>query len=405
MLASSLTACSAEDEAQRLARANELAQRYLIVDTHIDAPYALYRRPADLAAALDDRQFDYPRARNGGLDVAFMSIYTPAAAAEAGEARQLADRLIDSMEQLAAQHPRKFAIATCTDDVEQLRDQEVVVLALGMENGSPLADGPTETEALDHFVTRGIRYLTLAHSRSNEYADSSYDVNERWQGLSEAGRALVGHLNRHGVMIDISHLSDKAAWQVIELSAVPIVASHSSLRHFVPAFQRNMSDAMMRALGAQGGVLQVNFGSGFVSAAARGASNALSAALEVRFADQAPTADARRSFLNAYRAESPYPYANVKVVLDHIDRAVELAGVDHVGIGSDYDGVGDTLPAGLKDVSDYPNLVAGLLERGYSEPDIAKILGANLMRVWRTVEEHAAAQGHPPICERVRDKS
>ena len=422
LVASVLTACSAEEPAA-LPQAAALAQRHLIVDTHIDAPYRLYRQPANLAEAAVDREFDYPRARDGGLNVAFMSIYTPASAAEAGEARLLADRLIDSMEQLVAEHPDKFAIAACTDDVAQLRQAGVVALALGMENGSPLfappttptpttptpttptpttrtasADETTETEAVDHFVARGIRYVTLAHSKSNEYADSSYDANQRWQGLSEAGRTLVATLNRRGVMIDISHLSDKAAWQVIELSAAPIIASHSSLRHFIPGFERNMSDAMLQALAKQGGVLQVNFGSGFVSGAARAASDAFSAALAARFADQTPNAEVRRTFMNTYQAAHPYPYATTDTVLDHIDRAVQLAGIDHVGIGSDFDGVGDTLPTGLKDVGDYPNLVAGLLQRGYGEADIAKILGLNLMRVWRMVEERAAEHGQQRAC-------
>ena len=391
--------CGTDDEQQRLASATALAQRHLIVDTHIDAPYALYRRPADLAGAAPDREFDYPRARKGGLDVAFMSIYTPAAAAEAGEARQLADALIDSMEQLAAEHPKQFAIATCTQDVDRLRDAGLVALALGMENGSPLADAATDTEGVDHFVARGIRYVTLAHSKSNEYSDSSYDANKRWQGLSEAGRTLVANLNQRGVMIDISHLSDQAAWQVIELSAAPVIASHSSLRHFIPTFERNMSDEMMRALAAQGGVLQVNFGSGFVSDAARAASDAFSAAMADHFVDQTPNAEARRDFMDAYQAEHPYPYASIDAVLDHIDRAVQLGGVDHVGIGSDFDGVGDTLPIDLKDVGDYPNLVAGLLQRGYAEADIAKMLGLNLMRVWREVEEYAAEHGQASACK------
>ena len=141
---------------------------------------------------------------------------------------------------------------------------------------------------------------------------------------------MVANLNQRGVMIDISHLSDQAAWQVIELSAAPVIASHSSLRHFIPTFERNMSDEMMRALAAQGGVLQVNFGSGFVSDAARAASDAFSAAMADHFVDQTPNAEARRDFMDAYQAEHPYPYASIDVVLDHIDRAVQLGGVDHV---------------------------------------------------------------------------
>ena len=377
-----------------------MAQRHLIVDTHIDAPYRLYRDPgADLASTVGEREFDYPRAREGGLDVAFMSIFTPARAADAGESRQIADELVDLIEALAAEHPTKFAVATCTRDVERLRGSGVVALALGMENGSPL-EGSLDT--LDHFVARGIRYLSLAHSKANRYADSSYDLNERWQGLSDLGKQMVPELNRRGVMIDISHLSDKAAWQVIELSKAPVVASHSSLRHFIPGFHRNMSDDMVKAVAATGGVVQINFGSGFVSKDAREWASRRNAATIAQFAGEQPDAEAarlaRQAFMDAYAEDNPYPFATVDTVLDHIDRTVELAGIDHAGLGSDFDGVGDTLPGGLKDVGDFPNLVAGLLGRGYEESDIEKILGSNLMRVWREVERHADALGHPPGC-------
>ena len=372
-------------------RARSLAQRHLIVDTHVDAPYRLYRGHADLGDPVPEREFDHPRAMSGGLDVAFMSIYTPARAAEAGESRQIADELVDLVEALAERHPAKFAVVTCTDDVERLRGSGIVALALGMENASPLQG----TEALEHFVARGIRYVSLAHSKTNRYSDSSYDLNERWQGLSERGMQTVPELNRHGVMIDLSHLSDKAAWQVLELSEAPVIASHSSLRHFIPGFHRNMSDDMVKAVADGGGVVQINFGSGFVSREAREWTARREAAMLAHFMGGVVDADARREFRDAYAADNPYPFAAVDTVLDHIDRVVELAGIDHVGLGSDFDGVGDTLPVGLKDVGDFPNLVAGLLERGYGEDDIAKILGLNLMRVWRDVERYAEAQGRP----------
>ena len=379
-------------------RAQDLAARLLIVDTHIDAPYRLFRSPADLAASAPDRQFDHPRAQRGGLDVAFMSIYTPPTLAE-GEARPLADVLLDHVEALARRHPEKFAVATCTSDVEALAGKGVVALALGMENGTPLAQWrPPQERSLKHFVARGIRYVTLAHAVSNEYADSSYDDNERWQGLSPDGAALVEALNASGVMIDISHLSDRAAWQVLELSQAPVIASHSSLRHFVPGFARNMTDEMFAALAAQGGVLQINFGSAFVSTAAQSWQQRRSAALAAEFGDEAPPEEARRAFLEAYAAEHPYPFATIDDVLAHIDHAVAVGGIDHVGVGSDFDGVGDTLPEGLKDVGDFPRLIEGLLGRGYEESAIAKIMGLNVMRVWRDVEAFGSEQGAPPGC-------
>lgn len=386
-----LAGCTGDDGE----RAATLAQHALIVDTHIDAPYRLFREAADLGGSVPEREFDYPRARHGGLDVAFMSIFTPARSADAGESRQVADQLINLVEALAERHADRFAIATCTEDVVRLHGSGRVALALGMENASPL-EGTTAN--LDHFVARGIRYVSLAHSKSNRYSDSSYDLNERWDGLSELGRQTVPALNRRGVMIDISHLSDKAAWQVLELSKAPVIASHSSLRHFIPGFHRNMSDDMVKAVAEEGGVVQINFGSGFVSKQAREWTMRRDAAMLARFVGQTPDTDARREFRETYAAEHPYPFATVDTVLDHIDRAVTLAGIDHVGLGSDFDGVGDTLPIGLKDVGDFPNLVAGLLGRGYDEGAIAKILGLNLMRVWRDVEQYAAGLDYTSRC-------
>ena len=279
--------------------------------------------------------------------------------------------------------------------MERLRGSGTVALALGMENASPLEGS---AEALEHFVARGIRYVSLAHSKTNRYSDSSYDLNERWQGLSELGWQTVPELNRRGVMIDLSHLSDKAAWQVLELSEAPVIATHSSLRHFIPGFHRNMSDQMVNEVGPGGGVVQINFGSGFVSQEAREWTIRRDAMLLARFLGQDIDTDTRRGFFDAYAAENPYPFATVDTVLDHIDRTVAITGIDHVGLGSDFDGVGDTLPAGLKDVGDFPNLVEGLLGRGYTEDDIAKILGLNLMRVWRDVERYAEARGQFPLC-------
>ncbi len=376
-------------------RATALAHRHLIADTHIDFPIRRHFQPDVVGPLQSVGQFDHPRAVEGGLDVAFMSIFTPASAAADGTSKELADSLIDATEAMVAEMPDRFGIAACTADVATLRDAGRLALPLGMENGSPL--GP-EAEHLDHFVARGISYVGLTHSESNAYSDSSYDTNEPWRGLSPLGVATVRELNARGIMIDLSHLSDDAAWQVLEHTEAPVVATHSSLRHFLPGFHRNMSDAMVEAVGAQGGVVLINFGSDFVSADARAWADARRAAFDAAFGGDEPDREAWSAFDAEYRRAHPYPYAAVETVLDHIDRTVALAGIDHVGLGSDFDGVGDTLPVGLKDVSDYPNLVAGLLRRGHDEEAIAKILGGNLMRVWHTVEEHGAAQGHPPVC-------
>jgi membrane dipeptidase len=373
-----------------------LARRFLIVDTHIDMPYRLHLEPEDVTRPAGG-DFDYPRAVAGGLDAAFMAIFVPARSEDAGEARALAHTLIDAVEALIGDNPDKFAPAGCAADLLRAKERGLIALPLGMENGGPLEGS---FEALDEFRERGIRYITLAHSKSNHISDSSYDTDERWEGLSPFGQALIPVMNERGVMVDVSHISDAAFWQTLELTRTPVIASHSSLRHFTPGWQRNLDDDMVKALGRNGGVVQISFGSMFLTAAAVRYTDARTAALDALRAEPGITEDDPRivDFAADYRSRNPYPFADLEDVLDHIDRAVALAGIDHVGIGSHYDGVDDTLPNGLKDVSTYPNLVAGLLRHGYDEEAIEKILGGNLMRVWQAVEAHAAAAGYPPVC-------
>ena len=394
---SALLGCQqpADDAGQQqavAAHAAELATRYAIVDTHIDAPTRVHRSKEDLARG-SEGQFDIPRARRGGLDVAFMSIYIPARVDVEGEGAILAHALIDIVEELVARAPDKVALAYSVADVERNFKAGLISLPLGMENGGPIG---AEFEHLGALYDRGIRYVTPAHSRSNVFSDSSYDVDERWQGLSPAGRDLVAKLNEIGIMIDVSHLSDKAFWQVLELTRTPVIASHSATRRFVPGFHRNIDDNMIRAMGENGGVVQINFGSSYVSAESRRSGEASRTALQqfMKRTGHAGDSEEAREFFAGYRSEHPYRRASVAEVLDHFDHVVELAGVDHVGIGSDYDGVGDTLPIGLEDVSTYPNLIEGLIARGYSDADIEKMLGGNLLRVWRAVERHSAVR-HP----------
>lgn len=377
--------------------AEQIAERYLIIDTHVDVPYRTYRNPADVGLATESGEFDYPRAVKGGLNAPFMSIYTPADVDAEGNAYAFANQSIDHVETLVARHPDKFAIATCSNDLSVHKSQGKISLPLGMENGGPIS---SNFNNLEYFFNRGVRYITLTHSRSNHISDSSYDINERWQGLSSFGKALIGEMNRLGVMVDVSHISDKAFWQVMEISRTPVIASHSSLRHFTPGFQRNMSDEMLAAMAARGGVIQINFGSSFLHKPARDWVEArVKRALELKTRKNLPEGHPElMSFLEVYTDLFPYPFASVDNVLDHVDRAVAIAGIDAVGIGSDYDGVGDTLPTGLKDVSAYPVLIKGLLDRGYTEDDIAKILGGNTLRIWRAVESYASSQGVEKQC-------
>ena len=381
------------DEAQRIAK------EYIIVDAHIDVPYRLAEEPADVSAATDGGDFDYPRAVAGGLNAPFMSIYTSPESADKGESHALANQLIDGVEALVVSHPDKFAIALSPADVRAQFEAGLISLPMGMENGSPL-DGKLENVA--YFYERGIRYITLAHGKSNQLSDSSYDTNRQWDGLSEFGVAVVREMNRLGMMVDVSHLSDAAFYDVLETSAAPVIASHSSSRSFTPGFERNMSDDMIRALGEHGGLIMVSFGSMFITAEANAYSTRQSDAEKAYKAANPGVTEqfVEDEFPKLFAAEhGPYPHAALTDVLDHFDHIVALVGADNVGIGSDFDGVGDALPVGLKDVSDYPNLVLGLLERGYSEDDIAAILGENLLRVWSEVEAAAIAAEVEPSQE------
>lgn len=368
--------------------AEKLVRKYPLVDTHIDVPIRIHESWEDVTEATEKGEFDYPRAVQGGLNVPFMSIYTPATSEYDGSAYGMANTLIDQVEAMVARAPDKFAMAYSTADVESQFKSGQISLALGMENGAPIQGS---LDKLRHFHKRGIRYVTLAHSDSNHISDSSYDKVRLWQGLSPFGREVVAEMNRLGMMVDISHLSDKAAYEVLEVSKVPVIASHSSARHFVtnePVFERNMDDALIRALAENGGVIMINFGSGFLTTAANEWRNRFRPAMAAYAKRHGLKRGdpAMKAFIDDYRSLHPYPYSTVSDVADHIDHVVEIAGISAVGIGSDYDGVGDTLPVGLKDVSTYPNLVAELLRRGYDEDAIGKILGGNLMRVWKAVE-------------------
>ena len=377
--------------------AESLADKYIIVDTHIDTPIRLFYNWVDIGERSKVGEFDYPRAVQGGLDAAFMSIFIPPSIDAEGQAKSFADNLIDSVEKIVAQQPKKFQIATCVSDVHKLQNASAVALPMGIENGGPIAG---KIENLRHFYKRGIRYITLAHSKWNHISDSSYDPEEHWGGLSDFGTSLVKEMNNVGVMIDVSHITDRAFWQVIALTETPVIASHSSLRYFVPGFHRNMSDEMVRAMGENGGVIQINFGSTFVTEKARNFINESRDAVEqFQKENQLNDDDPKISkYREEYMKKNNFPYARVADVADHIDRTVELAGIDHVGLGSDFDGVGPTLPTNLKHVGDYPNLIQELLKRGYSERDIQKILVGNLLRVWKEAELFASARGNPVLC-------
>ncbi len=366
-------------------KAQELAHTYLIADTHIDVPYRLQDGWQDVTQATEGGDFDFPRAKAGGLDLVFMSIYTPAAYDEPGGHWQLANLLIDGVEALAARAPDKFAIVHEPQQVASAVSSGRIALALGMENGSPIRT----LEDVQFFHQRGIRYVTLAHSLSNAISDSSYDEARPNNGLSDFGRQVVAEMNRLAMLIDVSHLSDKAIQDVLAVTQDPVVATHSSARHFTPGFERNLSDELIKGIAQNKGVVQINFGSSFLTAEANGWYDDFAAARDafIQEHDLAEDSEAVTEFNDNYPEQHPFPFAKLADVVAHIQHIIKLVGVEYVGLGSDFDGVGDSLPEDLKDVSQYPNLIAALLEAGCSEADIEKILGGNLMRVWFAAQQ------------------
>ena len=332
--------------------AQELAQEMIIIDTHLDTPIQLYMQQSKNGFYEDitktsSLHFDFDRAVSGGLNVPFFVIFTPPSAEEKGTAFEMAKDLIEILEDIMNKHPSKFRLVKSPEEITN--EKGVMQVVYGMENGAPIE---SKLSNIKVFSDMGINYITLAHSKSNHISDSSYDSNKNWGGLSPFGRKVVAEMNKQGVMIDISHVSDAAFYEVLKLTKTPVIASHSSLRHFVPGFERNVSDDMLRELAKNEGVIQICFGSEFI----------------------------------AEKKKYPNLIVTVKDVADHIDRVKKLVGIDHVGIGSDYDGWRN-FPVGLEDTSTYPNLIKELLNRNYTKEEIEKIFGGNLLRVWREVKK------------------
>ncbi|MBT8219616.1 MAG: dipeptidase, partial [Bacteroidia bacterium] len=353
--------------------ADEIAQKYIIADGHVDLPYRLKVRNFRFEKELlgipvetEDGDFDYVRAKKGGLDAPFMSIYIPASYQSDGiddSAKVFADSLIDMVQGIIEIHPDKFATGNSTAEVEAAFASGKLSLPMGMENGAPILN---DLSNVQYFADRGIRYITLTHSKDNQICDSSYDTTRTWNGLSPFGREVIPAMNKAGIMIDISHVSDSAFYQAIEISEAPVIASHSSLRHFTPEWERNMNDDMLKVLGENNGVVMINFGSTFldksVAEANRENRNKLGELLDSLGLDRRE--DAAKPIIEEFRKDHPSLYADVDKVVEHIERAIKIAGINSVGFGSDFDGVGDSLPTGLKDVSQYPNVIYALLKKG-----------------------------------------
>lgn len=364
-------------------QARELARQCLLIDTHQDTPYRLSHHPEDISTRTTHGHFDYPRAREGGLDALFMAVYVPPEREEEGNACQFANDTLDMIERLAHDKPQYFVLARSAADVKNQFGKGPLSIAIDIENGAPLEG---DLAKLKHFYNRGVRYITLCHSKCNHICDSSYDTERKWHGLSPFGKRLVPEMNRIGMVIDVSHVSDEAFYQVIELSRMPVVATHSCCRHFTPGWERNMSDDMIRLLAQHGGLIQINFGSIFINAEVN------RRLLEnIEHVDEYAEAhhlegSARSTYSREYFREHPLGEAQITDVVAHIDHVVRLVGIEHVGLGSDFDGV-SRLPKGLTDVSGYPNLIYELLKTGYTEDAIRKICGGNFLRVWSAIQE------------------
>lgn len=370
-----------------LKKAEQLCKNYLLIDTHIDLPDWLYDEWFDVTQ-LSKGEIDYPRAIKGGLDVAFMSVYTSPSLEGTGKSKIKADSMISLVHKMVRTWPDKFAFIRNSSDINANSNQNKILLTIGMENGSPIEN---KLENLKEFYEKGVRYITLAHYKWNHICDSANDTIRKWNGLSIFGEEVVKEMNRLGMMVDISHVSDSTFYDVIKLSKVPVIASHSCCRFFTPGYERNMSDEMIKVLAKNGGVIQIAFASFFLrediyQQYTNGEKNIKEYLKQNNIKSGT---EAAWTYEATYWKENPLSEATVKDVADHIDHIKNLVGIDYVGLGSDFDGTGGLLPVDLNDVSKYPNLVHELLLRGYKDEEIEKILGGNLLRVWKQVEDVA----------------
>ncbi|GAB2626814.1 dipeptidase [Belliella aquatica] len=379
---------------ERLEIAKEFAKNTIIVDGHMDLPYRMYNQGNTMTGEVYDfinRQeggnIDYVRAKEGGMDAPFMAIYIPAGYQDRGGAKDLADTLIMMVERLASTWPDQIALAKSPEEIEANFKRGLLSLPMGIENAAAIED---DLSNVAYFYDKGIRYMTLTHGKDNLVGDSSYDDAETHGGLSEFGKEVVKEMNRLGMIIDVSHITDKTFFDVAELSTAPIVATHSSVRNFTPGFERNVSDEIIQKIAEKDGMVMITFGGSFLDQAYSEKNTAnrthIQEWLEENNLNRRDSA--AQEYISSYTTANK-PTVHVSKVAEHIDHVVKLVGIDHVGLGSDFDGVGDSLPEGLKDASMYPNLIAELMKLGYSKEDIEKVCYKNFFRVWKAVESVA----------------
>jgi len=354
-----------------------------VLDSHCDTPSQI-RRLRDLALDGDHSQVDFPKLRRGKVDGAFFALYTPASFASE-KAFIYANELLASVKDTVQRCSDVAALALSPEQALENKEKGLFSVCIGMENGSPLGNS---LDRLSYFHDRGVRYVTLCHSTDNLLCDSCAQ-GTTWHGLSPLGREAVALMNRLGMIIDVSHASDETFYDVVRCSGAPVAATHSCCRALA-SHKRNMTDDMLKALAVNGGVIQINFFPVFLD---DGFSKELDASglydrgepVEERFIED-PSDPRRRQEWYAVLDELSYlRRPSFKRIVDHIDHAVEVAGIDHVGLGSDFDGICVT-PSGMEDAGCFPVIFDELRSRGYSETDIEKIAGGNFLRVWKEVQ-------------------
>ncbi len=370
------------------ARVTRLMQRATVIDLHDDTTQMIVDEGYDLGKLHDYGQVDIPRMRKGSVGGIFMSIWTDSDRFTPTEAVRRTLIQIDGVRRETARHPGDLELATTADEIVAARKRGHIAILMGVEGGHAI---DSDLAVLRTYAQLGVRYLTLTHTNHTPWADSSAPPPQH-NGLTEFGRQVVREMNRLGMMVDISHVADKTFFDALETSAAPVIASHSSSRAIASA-PRNMTDAMLKALAGKGGVVHINYYEGFLDndyAAREKALTELQKQQDAvedhtpKFGDRSGNGPAVRK-IGAARIEK-LGRVPLSKLLDHFEHAVKVAGVDHVGLGSDFDGADDEFPAGMEDISKLPNLVGGLMERGFSDEDILKILGGNTLRVMREVE-------------------
>src|SRR5262245_856750 len=363
----------------------------LVVDTHDDATQRMFfDKTFDLGARHENGNIDIPRMREGGLDALFFSIWVPSSVTGPIAVKR-ALQLIDSVHEAVRTHPNDLVLATTAAGIREAIAQKKIAALLGVEGGHMIDD---DLGTLRDFHRLGVRYMTLTHFQNNNWADSSTD-KPRHNGLTDFGKDVVREMNRLGMMVDISHVADKTFTDVIALTTAPVIASHSSARA-LDQHPRNMTDDMMRTLAKNGGVVMINYHAGFLSEEFRVAAEkqhgdvvtALSAMSKKCGGNEACSTMESERIDHELMAKGTLPKVGWEKVIEHIDHAVKVAGVEHVGLGSDFDGA--TMPLGLEDASKLPRITDALLKKGYSEQDVEKILGGNILRVMDAVEKAAA---------------